>query len=96
MFELDNAFLNTTTTGTTMLLTSCLTPIPVVCLQYEDQQALVRPPPGLPLPSSDDKDEAYDKFCSLYWVGCKRAAQCQVLTCKIDMGCVRFSSLGWL
>ncbi len=63
---MDTAFLHTSTT--TMLLTSCLKVMPVLCLQFQDLKATpeaqdlgatLRPPPGLPLPSSDE-DEACD------------------------------------
>ena len=62
--ELDNAFLHITTI--TVLLTSCLTLVPVLYLQYEelekpaenfDLDALLQTPPGLPRPSCDDEDE---------------------------------------
>ena len=43
-----------------MLLTSCLTLLPVLCLQFEDQHAQVWAPPSLPWPSSHDEDALCD------------------------------------
>ena len=37
-----------------MLLTCCLTLMPVLCLQFEDQLALLQPLPSLPWPSHDE------------------------------------------
>ena len=45
-----------------MLLTSCLTLMPVLCLQYEDLDALLGPLPSLALHSSDDEDEPRQNF----------------------------------
>ena len=52
--ELDNAFQRIIASA--VLLTTCLTLMPVQCLQCEDQHAPLWPPPSLPSPSSDDED----------------------------------------